>query len=75
MDVQIIQKNLQQQNQVNIFFADIMSTIWTFDNIENKHSLYCGEDRKKKFCISLREHATNVIKFEKKKMLPLTKKS
>ena len=75
MDVQIIQKNLQQQNQVNIFFADIMSTIWTFDNIENKHSLYCGEDRMKKFCISLREHATNVIKFKKKKMLPLTKKS
>ena len=28
----------------------------------------------KKFCTFLREHATNVIKFEKK-MLPLTKKS
>ena len=28
----------------------------------------------KKFCSSLREHATNVINFEKKQMLPLTKK-
>ena len=28
----------------------------------------------KKFCSSLREHATNVIHFENKKMLPLTKK-
>ena len=27
----------------------------------------------KKFCTSLREHATIVINFEKKKMLPLTK--
>ena len=27
-----------------------------------------------KFCTSLREHATNIINFEKKKMLTLTKK-
>ena len=50
-----------------------MSTIWTFDNIENKHTLYCGEGCMKKFCTSLRKHATDVINFEKKKMLPLTK--
>ena len=52
-----------------------MSTIWAFDNIENKHTLYCAEDCMKKFCTSLREHAANAINFEKKKMLPLTKKS
>ena len=28
----------------------------------------------KKFCSLLREHATNVTNFEKKKVLPLTKK-
>ena len=28
----------------------------------------------KKFCIALREHAADVINFENKKMLPLTKK-
>ena len=51
-----------------------MSTIWVFDNIENKHTLYLGENCMKKFCTSLRQHATNVINFEKKKILRLTKK-
>ena len=49
-----------------------MSTIWTFNNIENKHTLYCWEDCMKKFCESLREYAKNLIDFEKKK-IPLTK--
>ena len=44
-------------------------------SIESKHSLYGGEDCLKKFCTSLRAHATNVIKFEKKKTLPLRKQS
>ena len=43
-----------------------MSTIWEFDLIENKHTLYRGKDCMKKFCISLREHAKNIIDFEKK---------
>ena len=50
-----------------------MSAIWAFDHIENKHTLYRGKDCMKKFCESLREHAKNIIDFEKKKMLPLTK--
>ena len=50
-----------------------MPTVWAFDNIENKHTLYRGKDCMKKFCTSLKKHATNVIKFEKNKMLPLTK--
>ena len=54
----------------------LTSTIWAFDSIENKHSLYRGEDCMKKFCSSsLKEHAaTHVINFVKKKMLLLTKK-
>ena len=36
-----------------------------FVTIENKYSLLRGEDRMKHFCSSLREHATDVIKFEK----------
>ena len=43
-------------------------------NIENKHSLYRGEDSMKNFSISLREHAANVINFEKKNTLPITEK-
>ena len=50
-----------------------MSTIWAFDHIENKYTLYRKKDCMKKFCESLREHTKNIIDFEKKKMLPLTK--
>ena len=28
----------------------------------------------KKFCLNLREHATKIINYQKKKMIPLTKK-
>ena len=51
-----------------------MSTIWAFDHIKNKHTLFRGKDCMKKFCTSLREHEKNIIDLEKKKMLPLTKK-
>ena len=38
-----------------------MATVWAFDNIENKHSLYRGRDCMKKFCAcyKLMLHATN----------------
>ena len=52
----------------------MQTAIWPFDNIEKKHSLYRGEDCMKTFCIFLREHAADVTNFQKKKMLPLTKK-
>ena len=44
-----------------------MSTIWAFDSIESKHSLHRGEHCLKRFCVSLREHAANIIDFEKRK--------
>ena len=50
------------------------STIWSFNYIENKRSLYSEKDCMKKFCEFLREHAKSIINYEKKKMLPLTKK-
>ena len=42
-------------------------------NTENKHNLYRRKDCMKNFCESLREQAKNIIDFEKKNMLPLTK--
>ena len=48
-------------------------TIWVFDHIENRHTLYHGKDCMETFCTSIREHAKNIIDFEKKKMLLLTK--
>ena len=44
-----------------------MSTISLFKSIENNHDLYSGEDCIKKFSESLREHATKIINFKKKK--------
>ena len=44
-----------------------MSTISLFKSIENNHDLYSAEDCIKKFSESLREHATKIINFKKKK--------
>ena len=72
MDVQIIQKNLQQQNWVSISLVDI--------NVNNlgisygKQAFFMSQKRLKKFCESWKELARNIIDFEKKKMLPLTSK-
>ena len=50
-----------------------MSTIPSFNSIENKHDVYRGKDCMKKFCKSLRENAMRIINFKKKKMQSLTK--
>ena len=44
-----------------------MSTIWKFDHIENKHTLYREKNCMKKFCTSLREHTKNIIDLKRKK--------
>ena len=41
---------------------------------KNKLDYYRGEDCMKNFYLDLREHATKIINYEKKKMIPLTKK-
>ena len=74
MNVQTIQKNLQQKIGEHVPCGCSMSTIRAFDQIENKYSLYREENCMKKFCSSLREHARNVISFGEN-MLPLTKRS
>ena len=43
----------------------LMSTIWVFDHIENKHTLHLGEDCVKTLLEYLREHVKNIIDFEK----------
>ena len=52
----------------------LMSKSWGSDHKKDKYNLYRGEDCMKKFCESLREHAESITDFEKKKMLPLTRK-
>ena len=46
----------------------------SFDKSKNELNYYRGEDCMKKFCKDLREHATKIINYEKKDMIPLTKK-
>ena len=46
----------------------------SFDNTKNKLDYYRGDDCMEKFCKNLREHATKIINYEKKKMIPLTRK-
>ena len=46
----------------------------SFDKTKNKLDCYRGKDCMKKFCKDLTEHATKIINYEKKDMIPLTKK-
>ena len=45
-----------------------------FDTTKIKLDYYRGEDCMKKFCEDLKKHATKIINYEKKEMIPLTKK-
>ena len=44
----------------------------SFDQPKYKLNYYRGKDCMKKFCEDLRTHATKIINYEKKKMIPLT---
>ena len=48
-------------------------TSCSFDKSNNKLSYYRGEDCMKRFCKDLKDHATKIIDFKKKTMIPLTK--
>ena len=45
----------------------------SFDTTKNKLDYYRGKNCTKNFCLDLREHATKMINYEKKEMIPLTK--
>ena len=49
-------------------------TSCSFDESKNKLNYYRGDDCMKKFCKDLREHAMKIINYEKKNIVPLTKK-
>ena len=49
-------------------------TYCSFDKTKNKLDYYLDHDCMNSFCIDLREHATKIINYEKKNMIPLTKK-
>ena len=51
-----------------------LHTHFSFDKSKNKLDYYREKDCMKKFCKDLRTHATKIINYEKKKMIPLTTK-
>ena len=72
-----MQKNPENSSRTKIGehipFGYSLSTIGGLDHIEDKHTLYCGNDFMKNFCKSLSKHAKSIIDIENKKMLPLTR--
>ena len=46
----------------------------SFDTTKNKLDYYRGKNCMKNVCLDLREHAAKRINYEKKEMIPLTKK-
>ena len=51
-----------------------MFTCCSFDTTKSKLDCYGGKICIKNFCLDLREHVTKIINYEKKEMIPLTKK-
>ena len=46
----------------------------SFNTTKNKLDYYRGKNCMKNFCLNLRKHVTKIINYEKKEMIPLTKK-
>ena len=55
-------------------FGYSLFTHCSFNKTKNKLDYYRGKDCMKIFCKDLREHATKIINYENKKMIPLTAK-
>ena len=53
--------------------GSLLFTYCSFDPTKNKLDYYRGKNCLKNFCLDLREHATKIINYEKKEMIPLTK--
>ena len=49
-------------------------TYCSFDITKTKFDYYRGKYSMKKFCLDLRKHATKIMNYGKKEMIPLTKK-
>ena len=46
----------------------------SFDTTKDKRDYYRGKNCMENFCLDLREHATKIINYEKKEMIPLLKR-
>ena len=51
-----------------------LATCCSFDKSKNENKYYRGKDCMKMFCKDLKDQAMKIINYEKKEMIPLTKK-
>ena len=66
-------KNLvQKQKTKHTSSGYSLFTSCSFDPTKNKLDCYRGKDCMEKFCKNLTEHATRIINYEGKEMIPLT---
>ena len=70
----LLEKIITCQNNPNKHTPSGVFAHCLFDKSKNKLNHYRGKYCMRKFCKDLREHATKVINYEKKKMTPLTTK-
>ena len=71
--VKIIVKNIIQIKKAkHTPYSYSLFTNFSFDATEYKLDCYRVKDCMEKFCEDLREHATKMINYEKKEMIPLT---
>ena len=65
------EKSLTTEKNKHTFSGYSLFTNCSCDTTKNKLSYYRTKDCMKNFCIDLREHATKIINYEKKEMIPL----
>ena len=53
-------------------YSHTVFTHCLFENSKSKHNFYGGADFMKKFSVDQKNHAREIISYEKKEMLPLT---
>ena len=72
--VKITLKNLTQKKKLCIHLLVLHSvfTSCSFDSTKNKLDCFRGRDSIERYCKNLKEHATRIINYEKKEMIPLT---
>ena len=69
-------ENSSAQKEVSIFFVDIQfQQFWHMIIWKTTILLYHGDDCMERFFESLSEHTKNILDFEKKRILPLTKRN
>ena len=74
MSTCISNTNESSSTKINKHTPSVYSifTHCSFDKSKNKLNYYRGNDCMQKFCKDLREHATKIINYEKKNVIPLT---